>query len=228
MVVVVRYHQPAMGTAKPAPQQRLRTRLRTSHRSPSAVDEARLVQAVDVEQPTFWLAVVADASVTARYRGEMARFGSRREALAQILRLCWVTESFGAQVCYRAKVACRQRGIPVLPTLLHKVAVASAQVTIGDRVLIAPGVYMPHGQVVIDGLTFVDTGVVLRPFVTLGLIDGEIFGPRIGARTMIGTGAKVIGPVEIGTDVQVGANALVNRDVPNGVTVVGVPAREIA
>jgi serine O-acetyltransferase len=134
----------------------------------------------------------------------------------------WVTDAFFAQVCYRAKVACRD--VPVLPAVLHRLAIVTGQVCIGDKAVIQPGVYLPHGQVVIDGLTYVSTGVVLRPFVTLGLRDGDIFGPRIGERVLVGTGAKVFGPLEVGAGSRIGANAVVHRDVPAGTTAVGVPA----
>lgn len=42
-----------------------------------------------------------------------------------------------------------------------------------------------------------------------------------GERVYIGTGAKVLGPVTIGDDVKIGANAVAVKDVPNGATVVG-------
>jgi serine O-acetyltransferase len=46
--------------------------------------------------------------------------------------------------------------------------------------------------------------------------------PVIGHNVLIGTGAKVIGPVRIGNNVKIGANATVTKDVPDGATVVGV------
>lgn len=180
------------------------------------------------QQPGFRTAVVADARITAKLRGEHHQFRSRVEALAQIVRLAWVTDAFLAQICYRARVACRARGIAVLPVLLHHAAISTGQVSIGDHVVLRPGVYLPHGQVVIDGVTFVGEGVVLRPFVTLGLRDGHIFGPHLEERVMIGTGAKVFGPVRVGAGAQVGANAVVVDDVAERVTVVGVPARPVA
>ncbi len=210
-------------------QNRVRTHRRwaSSPRTASVEDEARLSQAIRSVQPGFRAAVVADAEITARYRGEHHEFRSRLDAAAQVVRLAWVTEAFFAQLCYRAKVACRARRIPVLPTALHHLSVITGQLTIGDRAVLGAGVYLPHGQVVIDGVTLVEAGVVIRPFVTLGLIDGHPVGPHIGARTRIGTGAKVFGPVRVGSDVQIGANAVVNADVPDGATVVGAPARPV-
>jgi serine O-acetyltransferase len=45
--------------------------------------------------------------------------------------------------------------------------------------------------------------------------------PKIGHRVYIGAGAKILGPVVIGDDAVVGANAVVTKDVPAGATVVG-------
>ncbi|MBX3287287.1 MAG: hypothetical protein R2746_08350 [Acidimicrobiales bacterium] len=216
-----------MGASSTANRTRSRSRWATSARSAPAVDEERLRSAIEASQPRFGAAVVADAEITARYRGEHHEFRSRLDAAVQVVRLAWVTEAFFAQVCYRAKVACRARRIPVLPALLHHLSVVTGQVAIGDRAVLDAGIYLPHGQVVIDGLTHLESGVVVRPFVTIGLVDGQPIGPHLGARTKVGTGAKVFGPVVVGADVQIGANAVVNADVAEGATVVGAPARPV-
>lgn len=186
-----------------------------------------LLQMVDDRQPRFGLAVVEDARATAAYRRERDRFRNRLDALGQVLRLCWQTEAFFAQCCYRAKVAARLAGIPVVPTVLHHLSVMTGQVVIGDRAVIEPGLYLPHGQVVIDGITVIGAGSVIRPFVTIGLGDGNPIGPDIGPRTKVGTGAKIFGPVKVGADVQIGANAVVTGDIPAGATAVGAPARVV-
>ena len=51
--------------------------------------------------------------------------------------------------------------------------------------------------------------------------------PIIAGHVDIGAGAKVLGPVRIGAHVQIGANAVVLSNVPDGATVVGIPARQI-
>jgi serine O-acetyltransferase len=48
--------------------------------------------------------------------------------------------------------------------------------------------------------------------------------PTIGDRVVIGAGAKILGPVYVGSDARIGANAVVVKDVPNGATAVGIPA----
>ena len=54
---------------------------------------------------------------------------------------------------------------------------------------------------------------------------GERGSPVIGNRVDIGAGAKVLGPIRIGDDVAIGANAVVITDVPSNSIAVGVPAR---
>jgi serine O-acetyltransferase len=54
--------------------------------------------------------------------------------------------------------------------------------------------------------------------------EGRTGAPRIGNDVLIGTGAKILGPVTIGDGARVGANAVVLEDVPAGATAVGIPA----
>jgi serine O-acetyltransferase len=192
---------------------------------PRHTQSGDLWNAVRTGHPGFVEAVLADATTTAAYRGDRSEFHSRPDALVQAARLAIVSDAFIAQVCYRAKAACQSRRVPVLPRVLHRLAMMTGQICIGDPVVVQPGVYIPHGQVVIDGLVEVGSGVVLFPFVTVGLHAGTVKGPTIGARAAIGSGARVLGPVRVGAGARVGANAVVLSDVPDGTTVVGVPAR---
>jgi serine O-acetyltransferase len=175
--------------------------------------------------PALWTALAADARITAAYRGERFEFRSRTDTLVQILRLMLVTDAFLAQACYRLKARLQALGVPVLPRLAHRAAIMLGQVAIGDPVVVAPGLYLLHGQVVIDGLTQLGPNVLIAPFVTIGLQQGTFEGPTIGSRVFIGTGAKVLGPIRVGDGAQIGANAVVVDDVPARATVVGVPAR---
>jgi serine O-acetyltransferase len=180
--------------------------------------------AIRAQHPRFFAALVADARMTARMRGERADFRGRLDALIQALRLMWVTDAFLAQALYRAKARLQALGIPVLPTIAHHLAIATAQVYIGDTVLMRPGVFIGHGMIVIDGFVEIRSGTRIMPGVTIGL-RGRAAGPTIGKDVEIGTGAKVLGRVVIGRGARIGANAVVITDVPAGATAVGVPAR---
>ena len=172
-------------------------------------------------------AIVADAKINALYRGERHEFRSRADTVGQVLRLAWAGDAFVAQMAYRLKTRLQALGVPVLPRLVHRFAMVSGQVAIGDPVLIGPGAYLIHGQVVIDGLVEIGPGAVIAPFVTIGLRAGDVRGAIIGAHVTIGTGARIIGPVRIGDGATIGANAVVVADVAAGETVVGVPARPV-
>jgi serine O-acetyltransferase len=182
-------------------------------------------RALRSRHPRLREALPADARVTAQHRGERHEFRSRLDLVGQILRLVWVSDAFLAQVLYRVKARLQALGIPIAPRVAHRLAMAIAQVSIGDPVVVEPGIYIVHGQVVADGLVEIQSGVVLAPFVTLGLRAGDVRGPTIERGVSIGTGAKVIGPVRVGAGACIGANAVVVDDVAAGTTVVGAPAR---
>ncbi len=81
------------------------------------------------------------------------------------------------------------------------------------------------GGIVISGDTVIGDDVIVRNGVTLGLRRTGVEGaPIIGNRVDIGTGAKILGPLRIGDDVAIGANAVVLCDVPSHSVAVGVPA----
>ena len=145
----------------------------------------------------------------------------------QVLRLCWVSDAFLAQVLYRLRARMQARRIPVLPRIAHRLSMMLCQMTIGDPVVMHPGVYIIHGQVVIDGIVEIGPGAVIGPWVSIGLQAGNVQGPTIGNDVHIGTGAKILGPVRIGPHAKVGANSVVVKNVEAGTIVVGVPAKAI-
>ena len=187
-----------------------------------------LWRGIRAQHPPFVRAVREDAKANCRFRSEPHDFANGGQALVQAFRLMWVSDAFFAQACYRAKAAMQARGIPVLPRVAHRLAMATSQICIGDPVVIEPGIYVAHGQVVIDGIVSIGAGSVIFPWVTIGLRAGNIKGPTIGSNVHIGTGAKVIGPVTVGNGARIGANAVVIDDVAPNTTVVGSPARPVS
>jgi serine O-acetyltransferase len=84
------------------------------------------------------------------------------------------------------------------------------------------------GGIVVSGDAIFGDDCVMRNGVTVGLRNRGVRGsPRIGNRVDIGAGAKLLGPIVIGDDVAIGANAVVISDVPSNSIAVGIPARVI-
>jgi serine O-acetyltransferase len=82
------------------------------------------------------------------------------------------------------------------------------------------------GGIVISGDAVFGDDCVIRNGVTVGLKNtGQSGSPVIGDRVDVGAGAKILGPIRIGNDVAIGANAVVLADVPANSVAVGVPAR---
>jgi serine O-acetyltransferase len=187
-----------------------------------------MMKGIRKRHPRLRSALAADLRVVAANRAERSDYSSKFDALAQLIRLAWVSDAFFAQILYRIKASLQRRGVPLLPRLAHRWAMSSAQVCIGDPVVVHPGIYLAHGQVVIDGTVEVHSGTVIFPFVTVGLRAGNFQGPTIGPNVHIGTGAKVIGPITIGAGAAIGANSVVITDVDPGATVVGAPARAVS
>ena len=176
-------------------------------------------------QPRFFSALIADAKLAAAARGERSTFANRADAVGQALRLMWASDAFFALALYRAQVRLEVLDVPLLPRLAHHLSMVTAQVCIGRTVVMEPGVHIGHGQVVIDGFVHIAPGVVISPWVTIGLRGGTHRGPTIERDVRIGTGAKILGPVTVHEGARIGANAVVTKDVPAYATAVGVPAR---
>jgi serine O-acetyltransferase len=90
-----------------------------------------------------------------------------------------------------------------------------------------PGLSIAHkGTVVVNGSARVGKNCRLHPDCTIGQHEGR--NATIGDNVWIAPGARVVGGVSIGDRAAIGANAVVVRDVPAGVTVGGIPARQIS
>lgn len=95
---------------------------------------------------------------------------------------------------------------------------------------IGKGFFIDHGMGIVIGETAeVGDNVTLFHGVTLGG-TGKDRGkrhPTVKDNAVIGTGAKVLGPITIGAYAKVGANAVVLKDVPDHCSAVGIPAKII-
>ncbi|MGH3275543.1 MAG: serine O-acetyltransferase [Streptosporangiaceae bacterium] len=104
-------------------------------------------------------------------------------------------------------------------------------VDIHPAAVLGPGLFIDHATGVVIGETAeVGADVTIYHGVTLGgtSLDRGKRHPTVGDRVTIGAGAKVLGPITIGHDSRIGANAVVVKPVPPDSVVVGVPGRVIS
>jgi serine O-acetyltransferase len=110
--------------------------------------------------------------------------------------------------------------------LISQAARALTGVEIHPAAKIGRRLFIDHGMGVVIGETAeIGEDVVMFHAVTLGgrsMKRGKRH-PTLGDRVTVGAGAKILGPVYVGDDAQIGANAVVVKDVPPGAVVVGVP-----
>ena len=115
-------------------------------------------------------------------------------------------------------------------SLLYKIAFKFTQIITGIElpceVEIGHNFVIDHfGGIVISGYSKFGNNCRIRNGVVVGLrrVD-QPCAPVIGNNVDIGAGAKVLGPIKIGDDVVIGANAVVIHDVPDHCIAAGVPA----
>jgi serine O-acetyltransferase len=90
--------------------------------------------------------------------------------------------------------------------------------------------FIDHGFVVIGETAEIGSNVTMYQGATLGGTNptGGLGGkrhPTIGDNVIISLGAAILGPIMVGANSRIGANAVVTKDVPEGATMVGIPAR---
>ena len=102
------------------------------------------------------------------------------------------------------------------------------QIEIHPGAIIENGVFIDHGSGLVIGETAqVETGAKLYHGVTLGG-TGKDTGkrhPTIRKGALVSAHAQLLGPIEVGENAKIGASAVVTKDVPSAVTVVGIPAK---
>jgi serine O-acetyltransferase len=126
-----------------------------------------------------------------------------------------------AHVAWRARLHLVARLVSQFGRFLTGIEIHPAA-TIGRRL------FIDHGSGVVIGETAeIGDDVTLYHGVTLGgtSLDTGKRHPTLQNGVIVGAGAKILGPVVVGTNARIGANAVVLSDVPAGVTMVGIPAR---
>ncbi len=111
-------------------------------------------------------------------------------------------------------------------------------IEIHPQAKIGAGLFIDHGMgVVIGQTTIIGENVTLYHGVTLGGVNPAENSnsqrtlkrhPTVGDNVIIGAGAQILGPITIYKCARVGGNSVVTKDVGEGITVVGIPAKPVA
>jgi serine O-acetyltransferase len=135
-----------------------------------------------------------------------------------------------AILSHRVAHALQDAGVPVLPLAIAYGSRAITGVEIHPAARIGDDFFIDHGSGVVIGETAeIGTRVTLYQGVTLG---GTGFArgkrhPTVGDNVTVGSGAKLLGPIEVGHGAKIGANTVVIKDVPPNSTVVGNPGHPV-
>jgi serine O-acetyltransferase len=142
------------------------------------------------------------------------------------------SSGFRAAFLYRLGHGARRRGWRILGGLIERHLYNSTHADISTAAEIGAGLRLPHslGVVIGHAVRIGQRGYILQN-VTLGGAgqrekDGQV-QPYLGDDVLVGAGAKVLGPITIGSRSVIGANAVVTHDLPEDCTATGLPARVI-
>ena len=110
-------------------------------------------------------------------------------------------------------------------------------IEIHPKAKIGNNLFIDHGMGVVIGETSdIGDNVTIYHMATLGGIAPSINSnnqrqvkrhPTLGDCVVVGSGAQILGPLMIGTNAKVGANAVVTKDVPENAVMVGIPAKNV-
>jgi len=136
-----------------------------------------------------------------------------------------------AIVLYRIAHLLHKVGVFFLPRFISHFARFLTGIEIHPGARIGKGVFIDHGMGVVIGETaVVGDYCLLYQGVTLGGTGKERGKrhPTLGRNVTVGSGAKILGNINIGRNARVGAVSVVLKDIPSNSTVVGIPGRIVA
>ncbi len=163
-----------------------------------------------------------------RLRDEIAAIKARDPAAHSTLAIVFCYPGFHAIASYRLAHWMWQRGWQVPAIWLSYVARIFTGIEIHPGSRIGRRFFIDHGTGLVIGETAeIGDDVMLYQGVTLGgtsLQPGKRH-PTLCDGVIVGAGAKVLGPLTVGENARIGANAVVLKDVAPGATMVGIPAQ---
>lgn len=146
------------------------------------------------------------------------------------LEVLFLYPSMQVMIFYRFSHKLYKKKFYFIARLISQFARFLTGIEIHPGARIGKGLFIDHGMGVVIGETAeIGDNVTIYHGVTLGGTGKEKGKrhPTVGDNVVIGAGAKVLGPVYVGKDAKIGANAVVLKDVPCNSTAVGIPAKII-
>ncbi len=166
-----------------------------------------------------------------RMKRDLATVVDRDPAARTRLEVALLYPGVHALWAHRVSHRLWRRGAHLPARAVSQAARWATGIEIHPAARLGDGLFIDHGSGVVIGETaVVGDDVTIYHGVTLGgtsLEPGKRH-PTIGDRVTIGAGAKVLGPVEVGHDSRIGANAVLVKSVADNSVVVGVPGQVIA
>ncbi len=165
-----------------------------------------------------------------KMREDIAAIRERDPAAMSDLEVFWLYNGYKAIRSHRRANFLQRHGLRLLARWESQRCVRRTGIEIHPAVKIGRRFFIDHGTgVVIGETTEIGDDCTLYQGVTLGG-TGKDTGkrhPTLGDHVMVGAGAKVLGPIRIGNNVQIAAGAVVLTDIPDNCTAVGIPARVV-
>lgn len=163
-------------------------------------------------------------NLRADLRAKSIWFYGRASARLSLRMLC--SDGSLCTVLYRLMRALKRWRLGPLAAAVYKLNAFLTGAVIGRGAEFGPGLIILHSVgLVVNTAVKGGSDIILESGVVIGAEKGQ--SPSLGDRVFLGAGAKVIGGVRIGTEVRVGANAVVVDDLPDGATAVGIPAKVV-
>ena len=172
------------------------------------------------------------ARVTRELREDLTAAQERDPAARNVGRAEILLTYGGVQalLAHRISHALYETGVPLAPRALANATKVVTGVEIHPAAKIGRGLFIDHGAGVVIGETAeLGDDVTIYQGVTLG---GTGFRrgkrhPTVGSGSVVGSGAKLLGAIDVGERAKIGANSVVIHDVPAGSTVVGNPGHPV-
>lgn len=166
---------------------------------------------------------------------DLSSFMARDPAARSRLEVALLYPGFHAVIFYRISNSLWRSEFKFLARFISQIARFLTGIEIHPGATIGKRFFIDHGDGVVIGETsHIGDDVTLYQSVTLGGIAPSVDShtqvnqkrhPTLEDWVIVGSGAQILGGITVGEGARVGANAVVTKDVPPGVTAVGIPAR---